>query len=121
MKVRRRTPPANTQTTEPTTPASCPPSGDSATHDASGNAPVSASQTADPGDKKPPPDLPLFFMLSHVEDDGPVRLDGVKLGVCEVMGQEIDEPKLGRSPARSTPATSRSSFSSGSTRRDWTG
>ncbi len=34
-------------------------------------------------------------MLSHVEDDGPVRLDGVKLGVCEVMGQEIDEPKLG--------------------------
>ena len=42
-----------------------------------------------------PPDLPLFFMLSHVEDDGPVRLDGVKLGVCEVMGLEIDEPKLG--------------------------
>ena len=34
-------------------------------------------------------------MLSHVEDDGPVRLDGVKLGVCEVMGIEIDEPKLG--------------------------
>ena len=44
---------------------------------------------------KPPPDLPLFFMLSHVEEDGPVRLDGVKLGVCEVMGLEIDEPKLG--------------------------
>ena len=44
---------------------------------------------------KPPPELPLFFMLSHVEDDGPVRLDGVKLGVCEVMGLEIDEPKLG--------------------------
>ena len=44
---------------------------------------------------KPPPDLPLFFMLSHLEDDGPVRLDGVKLGVCEVMGLEIDEPKLG--------------------------
>ena len=34
-------------------------------------------------------------MLSHLEDDGPVRLDGVKLGVCEVMGLEIDEPKLG--------------------------
>ena len=44
---------------------------------------------------KLPPDLPPFFMLSHVEEDGPVRLDGVKLGVCEVMGQEIDEPKLG--------------------------
>ena len=44
---------------------------------------------------KPPPDLPLFFMLSHLEDDGPVRLDGVKLGVCEVMGLEMDEPKLG--------------------------
>ena len=44
---------------------------------------------------KPPPDLPLFFMLSHLEEDGPVRLDGVKLGVCEVMGLEMDEPKLG--------------------------
>ena len=35
---------------------------------------------------KLPPELPLFFMLSHLDDDGPVRLDGVKLGVCEVMG-----------------------------------
>ena len=34
-------------------------------------------------------------MLSHLDDGGPVRLDGVKLGVCEVMGLEIDEPKLG--------------------------
>ena len=42
-----------------------------------------------------PPELPLFFMLSHLDDDGPVRLDGVKLGVCEVMGLELDEPKLG--------------------------
>ena len=50
------------------------------------------SQTPIP---KPPPGLPLFFMLSHLDDDGPVRLDGVKLGVCEVMGLEIDEPKLG--------------------------
>ena len=25
----------------------------------------------------------------------PVRLDGVKLGICEVMGLELDEPKLG--------------------------
>ena len=45
---------------------------------------------------KPPPDLSLFFMLSHLEDDGPVRLDGVKLGLCEVMGLEIDEPEAGR-------------------------
>ena len=44
---------------------------------------------------KLPPELPLFFMLSHLDDDGPVRMDGVKLGVCEVMGLEIDEPKLG--------------------------
>ena len=46
-------------------------------------------------ERKLPHELPLFFMLSHLEDDGPVRLDGVKLGVCEVMGLEIDEPKLG--------------------------
>ena len=39
--------------------------------------------------------LPLFFMLSHLEEGGPVRLDGVKLGVCELMGLEMDEPKLG--------------------------
>ena len=44
---------------------------------------------------KPPPALSLFFMLSHLEDDGPVRLDGVKLAVLEVMGLELDEPKLG--------------------------
>ncbi len=34
-------------------------------------------------------------MLSHVEDDGPVRLDGVKLSVTELMGLELDEAKLG--------------------------
>ena len=44
---------------------------------------------------KAPPGLPLAFMLSHLEDDGPVRLDGQKLGVCEVLGLELDEPKLG--------------------------
>ena len=44
---------------------------------------------------KPPPELSLFFMLSHLEEDGPVRLDGVKLAVSEVMGLELDEPKLG--------------------------
>ncbi len=51
--------------------------------------------TVEPTPPKPPPELPLFFMLSHLEEEGPVRLDGVKLGVCEVMGLEIDEPKLG--------------------------
>ena len=56
--------------------------------------PESNTTTGTPA-PKPPPDLPLFFMLSHLDDDGPVRLDGVKLGVCEVMGLEIDEPKLG--------------------------
>ena len=44
---------------------------------------------------KPPIPLPAFYMLSHLEEDGPVRLDGVKLGVCEVMGLELDEPRLG--------------------------
>ena len=44
---------------------------------------------------KPPPELPLCFMLSHVESDGPVRLDGVKLSVTELMGLELDEAKLG--------------------------
>ena len=44
---------------------------------------------------KPPPPLSLFFMLSHLEEDGPVRLDGVKLAVMEVMGLELDEPRLG--------------------------
>ena len=48
-----------------------------------------------PEPPKPPPDLNLFFMLSHLEEDGPVRLDGVKLAVSEVMGLELDEPKLG--------------------------
>ena len=44
---------------------------------------------------KPPIPLPGFYMLSHLEEDGPVRLDGVKLGVCEVMGLELDEPRRG--------------------------
>ena len=53
------------------------------------------STEPDDAEPKPPPGLPLAFMLSHVEDDGPVRLDGQKLGVCEVLGLELDEPKLG--------------------------
>ena len=59
-----------------------------------------ALRRADPGpeqpkEPKPPLPLPLCFMLSHLDDDGPVRLDGLKLGVFEVMGLELDEPKLG--------------------------
>ncbi len=58
------------------------------------------SQTGEQAEEKEaernlPPDPSHFFMLSHLEEEGPVRLDGVKLGVCEVMGLEIDEPKLG--------------------------
>ena len=53
------------------------------------------SRTAESAAPKPPPELPLFFMLSHLDEDGPVRLDRVKLGVCEVIGLELDEPKLG--------------------------
>ena len=60
-----------------------------------GGLPTESEPSATTAAPKPPPELPLFFMLSHLDDDGPVRLDGVKLGVCEVMGLEIDEPKLG--------------------------
>ena len=56
---------------------------------------VTPGGAVEPSAPKPPPELPLFFMQSHLDDDGPVRLDGVKLGVCEVMGLELDEPKLG--------------------------
>ena len=49
----------------------------------------------EPAPVKPPAPLPLFFMLSHLEDDGPVRLDGVKLAVCELMGLELDDARLG--------------------------
>ena len=59
---------------------------------AEGTEEIEAAAIAEP---KPPPDLTLFFMLSHLEEDGPVRLDGVKLAVSEVMGLELDEPKLG--------------------------
>ena len=44
---------------------------------------------------KPPLPLPRAFLLSHLEEDGIVRLDGTKVGVCEVLGLELDEPKLG--------------------------
>ena len=57
--------------------------------------PDEAETPAETSVPKPPPRLPLAFMLSHLEDDGPVRLDGLKLGVCEVLGLELDEPRLG--------------------------
>ena len=57
--------------------------------------PKDEAAEAVPEPPKPPTELTLFFMLSHLEDDGPVRLDGVKLAVSEVMGLELDEPKLG--------------------------
>ena len=58
------------------------------------------SKGAEPPEKrapeaKPPPPLPNCFLLSHLEEDGPVRIDGVKLGVSEVLGLELDESKLG--------------------------
>ncbi|MYA02060.1 MAG: DUF87 domain-containing protein [Chloroflexi bacterium] len=49
----------------------------------------------DPQPQRQFPELPLCFMLSHVEPDGPVRLDGVKLALTELMGLELDGPKLG--------------------------
>ena len=51
-----------------------------------------APETPEP---KTPPGLPLAFMLSHLEDEGPVRLDRVRVSICEVLGLELDEPKLG--------------------------
>ena len=58
------------------------------------------SKRAEPLEKRapeprPPPPLPHCFLLSHLEEDGPVRIDGVKLGVSEVLGLELDESKLG--------------------------
>ena len=46
-------------------------------------------------EERVPPALPQSFMISHVEEDGPVRADGVKLVVLEVLGLEIDEPGIG--------------------------
>ncbi len=71
---------------------------------ADGPDPAPAAKGADRAPRSPepeapepkaPPGLPLAFMLSHLDEDGPVRLDGAKLGVCEVLGLELDEPKLG--------------------------
>ena len=59
---------------------------------AAASAPAADGAAPEP---KAPPGLPLAFMLSHLEDDGPVRLDGVQVAACEVLGLELDEPKLG--------------------------
>ena len=64
--------------------------GESDTGGIKGNMNVSGEPST-----KLPPDLPFFYMLSHLEEDGIVRMDGVKLGMCEVMGLEIEAPKLG--------------------------
>ena len=55
---------------------------------------IGGSATAAP-EPKPPLPLPLCFLLSHLEEEAVVRLDGTKVGVCEVQGLELDEPKLG--------------------------
>ncbi len=56
-------------------------------------------RTARPAPQAPqrdaPRELPLCFLLSHLEEEAVVRLDGTKVGVCEVQGLELDEPKLG--------------------------
>ena len=62
---------------------------------ARGPDPAPRTTEPDAPEPTPPPGLALAFMLSHLEDDGPVRLDGQKLGVCEVLGLELDEPRLG--------------------------
>ena len=72
-----------------------PPDGAAAPQDLAGTDANPQAENPPIPTPKPPPELPLFFMVSHLDEDGPVRLDGVKLGVCEVMGLEIDEPKLG--------------------------
>ncbi len=50
---------------------------------------------AEPPPLKPLPELPLCFMLSHLEPEGPVRLDGLRLSIIELAGLELDEAKLG--------------------------
>ena len=50
---------------------------------------IANNEAAEP---KPPPPLSLFFMLSHLEEDGPVRLDGVKLGAFAGSLNALDFP-----------------------------
>ena len=49
---------------------------------------------------KTPPALSLFFMLSHLEEDGPVRLDGVKLAVLQGLRSNLAEAQPRRRTAR---------------------
>ncbi len=57
-------------------------------------APVPPASSGEAQPKRPP-DLGQFLMLSHVEEDGPVRADGAKLAVFEAAGEELDEPRIG--------------------------
>ena len=66
-----------------------------ASKDKTGNHEEIEAAVEPAAEPKPPPPLSLFFMLSHLEDDGPVRLDGVKLAVCEVMGLETGRTQAG--------------------------
>jgi len=49
----------------------------------------------EPAVPKALPSLPQFFMLSHLEDDAIVRIDGTKIAVLEATGEEIDDAKIG--------------------------
>ena len=62
------------------------------------DTPAEQTQPENPKDStpKPLPQLSYCFMLSHLGEDGPVRLDGVKLGVCEVMGLDFPAQLLMR-------------------------
>ena len=43
---------------------------------------------------KPVPTLPFCYLMSHVEEDGPVRIDGMKVALTEIMGMELTISKL---------------------------
>ncbi|MCY3602073.1 MAG: ATP-binding protein [Chloroflexi bacterium] len=58
-------------------------------------APIIGGSAPAAPEPKPPLPLPLCFLLSYLEEEAVVRLDGTKVGVCEVQGLELDEPKLG--------------------------
>ena len=55
---------------------------------------IESNQAA--AEPKPPPPLSLFFMLSHLEEDGPVRLDGMKLAVMRGDGAGAGRTQVGR-------------------------
>ena len=57
--------------------------------------PTIGGTTTPPPEPKPPLPLPRCFLLSHLEEEAVVRLDGTKVSVSEVQGLDLDEPKLG--------------------------